>query len=432
MAEGPGPSLGAASSLGASAPSSLGADKAPKPADGAQPGPSAGEMQAALVQIHQMLALLDLPLTQGRMGKPQAGMHEGIIYGLRDMLAPLDAQMRVQGTDAQSLAAAIRGQEASQALDSFVSNANTMIHMSKRLSSMLQDSTPGVPEGQTALDVVHAYLRAHPLTETDENEVLQRLRHKRRRIPHRDAQRGEGGRDSAEPGNTGDAAGVANPFHPVPRELVFAPTTPWLGDVCAQTLSMQPYEAIAALVHAFNESTKRMCHTEALVLVSPTARIAMPTNRVRARIAAWSSATGELHVEIRDVALVSIGLRVSPECHATGMDRTLMPSRFALYDDLGNHLFIQALHHTMTQRSYIEALGRTLMHIAALRTLYDSQPLPETPMESIPARVTAGQLLGDGTHAQTRVIAWKWCKVAAVDTSAPAQGEWCAFLPCLL
>lgn len=77
-----------------------------------------------------------------------------------------------------------------------------------------------------------------------------------------------------------------------------------------------------------------------------------------------------------------------------------------------------------------KAIAQSLMHISALRTLYDPLPTPATFVQPMISRVTFTELDWDRTLDRTQSIVWKWCRVLKQDQSD--QGEWCAYFPSMM
>ena len=112
----------------------------------------------------------------------------------------------------------------------------------------------------------------------------------------------------------------------------------------------------------------------------------------------------------------------------TKIIESLLPSRFAQYNELSDHFFLYALENQANYTPY-EALGRTLLHVAGMRTLYDPPPLPAHHMPSV-GRIAYATLDMDTTLDRTHCVLWKWCQVP--NTSPQAKGEWCAVVPNML
>lgn len=406
--------------------------------------PTAGELHAALLQVNQMLALIDLPLAQGQPSKRPAGMHDGLVYGLRDLLIPLNSVMRGSGATAQNLAAAIGAPTNStpaHELGAYVSSATGMTHILDQVVESLQAPLPGVPDARTALQVVERHLESHPLSTADERDLLLRLRQKRRRVMERkDVLSDAAAEQSAVPDE------VRSPLYPPPSTLTFRAHTPWIESCARETV----HATLAALVSAFNDTYADVCRAEAAALApaNPDMGQTLPAHRVRARLTHWSGASGDIEVELRDVALATIGVQVAgdqahvvrlhlsapserPRGEARGVSASLLPSRFASYNALGDHLFLYALDRQKQAASYVEALGATLLHLAALRTYFDGLPVPETQVQTVPTRVAVATLDPESTLDRTKSAVWKWCRALNPAGLAP-QGEWCAYSPSLL
>lgn len=412
--------------------------------------PSAGELQAALLHVNQMLSLLDLPLAQGRPCRQPPSMHEGLMYSLNDLLIPLNSLMRIPYSTEQNLAAAIgaqnnAGSTSTHDLGLYESNATGIAHVLEQLNSLMHESLPGCSDGDTAVQVVERQLAQDPLSPTEVREVLLRMRQKRRRLTDMPAnQSGKGRSTKQSPGST-----LRSPLYPMPTALHFASLTPWIEECEASAKGQSVQEALGALVQSFNETISVRCRNEAEALRSPSRDIGqhLPMQRVRARLVSWSDGAGEIQVELRDIALVTIGLQgVDDGAHVArinlfapsesddderrGVSGSLLPSRFARYNEIADHLLIYALERQRST-SYLSALGHALEQVAALRTVFDPLPVPESLVSPIPARVEVGTLAQDKTMDHTKCIVWKWCCVLQPDAPAP-QGEWCAYSPRLM
>ena len=88
----------------------------------------------------------------------------------------------------------------------------------------------------------------------------------------------------------------------------------------------------------------------------------------------------------------------------TKIIESLLPSRFAQYNELSDHFFLYALENQANYTPY-EALGRTLLHVAGMRTLYDPPPLPAHHMPSV-GRIAYATLDMDTTLDRTHCVLW--------------------------
>lgn len=412
--------------------------------------PSTGELQAALLHINQMLSLLDLPLAQGRPSRQPPSMHEGLMYSLNDLLIPLNSLMRIPYSTEQNLAAAIgaqnnAGSAPTHDLGVYESTATGIAHVLEQLNSLMHESLPGSSDGDTAVQVVERHLAQDPLSTTEVRDVLLRMRQKRRRLTAVPTAQTGKGRSSKNPPGTA----LRSPLYPMPTALHFASLTPWIEECEASAKSQPIQDSLKVLVQSFNEVMAVRCRNEAEALRSPSRDFGqhLPIERVRARLASWGDRAGEIQVELRDIALITIGLQgaddgahvarinlfapsESGDDERRGVSGSLLPSRFARYNEIADHLLIYALERQRSM-SYLQALGHTLEQVAALRTVFDPLPVPESLVSPVPARIEVGTLAQDKTMDHAKCIVWKWCSVLQPDATTP-QGEWCAYSPRLM
>lgn len=426
------------------------AEKETKETSSSSAKPSACELQAALLHVNQMLALLDAPLAQGRSSRQPVSMHDGLVYSLTDLLIPLNSLMRIPGSTAQNLAAAIGAQNGTNNapghdLGTYVSNISNIANVLEQLNSLLNEPMPGSMDGRTALQILEQQLALEPLSQADERDVLLRMRQKRRRLLGPSTKHTGKGK-SVDRVKESD---VLSPLYPMPNALQFSGLTPWL-DECMRLYNEKPIgDALSGLVNIFNEMMLEQGRAEAEALSSQNRDVGqhIPAHRVRARLAAWQNDSGEIQIEIRNIAIATISLQVvadeariarvtmcAPHEFQAGKRRgvsgAVMPSRFASYNEISDHLLISALER-QRENNYIRAVGHTLEHVAALRTLFDPLPIPESHVPTFPTRICIGTLPPEKTIDNTKCLVWKWCRALIPNASAP-QGEWCAYSPQLL
>lgn len=104
---------------------------------------------------------------------------------------------------------------------------------------------------------------------------------------------------------------------------------------------------------------------------------------------------------------------------------SLLPSKYALYNEISSHLLVYALHYQDQNDQWLEALGQTLLQVAGLRTLYDPEPTAVTPVLSLTTRTACATLSPENLLDHTRMVVWKWCRLPGA--SAGDDGDWCAF-----
>lgn len=399
--------------------------------------------RSSLVRIQQAQALVDAPLSTGQPIPPRPSMRDGLLYGLHDLLAPLDSVMQMQGTSAQGLAAAITADPStnttpSQGLLSFAQSASSMLNMAERVKAMLNEPLNVTENTDTAFGALEKERERAPLKCRDERDIILRMRKKRRQLSNIPIMS-----KSREGTDTSELALVRSPLQPMPNSLTFEATTSWVDDVVERNKQTSPTNAVHDLIQAFQIYVKEHCRREALVLTDAQVMHPFPALRVRARLAMWSGMGGSFEVELRDIGLVaiqvqvvqgdvqitSIGMRAPSEYkHAT--PTSLLPSRYINYGDLSNHLLVHALSREHDYGRGLKALAHTLLHIAGLRTLYDPLPVLATSVAPTLSRVTIGTLGWNATIDREQCVVWKWCRVVA-PTPSP-HGEWCAYAPSLL
>lgn len=361
---------------------------------------SQAELQAAQLKIEQMLALLEIP--GPRTPVQYRGVQGGLVYALQDLLSPLQEAAPETSVDRIAAVLGFPGpSNHAKDMPFYSAAANTTLTMTDRLAQLVKEELPGKQKSALA----HAQEHAEKLSPSDQNDIALRLRKKSHA-----GQSGERERSS-------DA----------PNELVFEPHGTWLEQVEAESATASPKEAATSVVGAFNVAMHRDLELERAVF--PDAR-----SRVRAWVAAWHVG-GEVHVELRDIGLVAIGLddhdgvritrvnmlapteRTEP---SAGTSRTLLPSRFAYFRELSDHLLVHALRRDMP---WVRALSTTLLHCAALSTLFD--PLPgTTPGRTATATLDPRKLIDRAT-----CVVYKWCHVTGAEA---LPGAWYAYAPVMI
>lgn len=399
--------------------------------------------RAALLQVQQAQALVDAPLSAGHPIPPRPNMREGLLYGLHNLLAPMDSVMQMQVTSVQRLAAAITADPAAnttptQGLLAFAQSASSMLSMAEQVKRLLHERLSVSENTGNAFSVLEQEMERAPLKRGDERDIVLRMRKKRRHLT--DAVFTS---ESVEGKSMKDGAPLRSPLQPMPKSLTFEATTSWVDDVVERSEQASTSGAINDLLNAFQIYINERCKQEALILTDAQNTHPLPALRVRARLAKWCETSGSVEVELRDIGLVSIQVQViesdvqitsvrmcAPTEYKHISTNSLLPSRFTFYDDMSNHLFVYAVSHERKNGRGIEALGLTLLHVAGLRTLYDPLPILATNVAPMISRVMYGTLGWNATIDREQCIVWKWCQVVA-GTPSP-HGEWCAYAPSLL
>lgn len=357
-------------------------------------------LQGAQLKIEQMLALLDMP---GSSAPSQyRGVNGGLMHALQDLLSPLRTAAPEAAVDQIATVLGFPGpNDEHKGITSYTAAANTALQMTDRLSQLAKEELPG--ESKTALAI--AQKRAEKLSRSDQNDIVLRMRKKRHAV------------------SSGERKGVSS----APSGLCFEPNGAWLDTVEGDAPSMSHKDTVYALVAAFNTAMRQQAELE-------RGAIQGPRNRVRAWVAEWGVG-GEIHVELRDVALVVIGVDEGDDVRITrvnvlaptedtapsaGTSRTFLPSRYAYYRELSDHLLVHALRR---DAPWVRALAQTLLHCAGLATLYD--PLPDVSSARIATATLDPRQLVD----RATCVVWKWCHVPG-NTAVPAA--WCAFTPAMI
>ncbi|WFC97733.1 hypothetical protein MYAM1_000452 [Malassezia yamatoensis] len=415
--------------------------------NGKASAPTTEQLQNCLVRVNHMLTLLDAPLAQGRSCRRPSSMHDGIVYSLDDLLIPMNAVLNKSSPMASSIGEVVnmpgyaRG-NTSRDMATYLANTATVSSALDQLVNLLKQETESFPESLTVNQVLQRQLRANPLTDAEEREIVLQMRQKRRRLTSTD----DGDCVASPSQNSADQFNARSPLYPMPEQLSFSGLTPWIGKCVEKQKEVPVQNALEALVADFNETYASVCRAEATALAPIHANIGqrLPAHRIRARLARWDGDLGEICAEIRDVALIKIGLQMvgdalqiaritlySPseltQANSSTEKVSQMGSKFGLYNSIADQLFIYALnrqHHS----HYLHTLGCTLEHLAALRTYFDPLPVPETQDRTLRERVAIGTLPSDKVLNQSACIDWKWCRALLSEGSTP-QGEWCAYSP---
>ncbi|WFD41818.1 hypothetical protein MPSI1_000454 [Malassezia psittaci] len=329
----------------------------------------------------------------------------------------------------------------SRDMATYLANTAAVSSALDQLVNLLQQESESYSESRTVSQVLQRQLRANPLTDAEEREIVLQMRQKRRRLTSTDDEA-----TASSHQNSSNQSNARSPLYPMPEQLSFSGLTPWIGQ-CVEKQKEEPVQkALDSLVSKFNENYASVCRAEATALAPIHANIGqrLPAHRIRARIARWDGELGEICTEIRDVALVNIGLQMvgdapqiaritlySPSelTQANNSTQKVSPmgSKFSLYNSIADQLFIYALNR-QHQSHYLNTLGCTLEHVAALRTYFDPLPVPETRDRTLRERVAIGTLPSDKVLNQSACIDWKWCRALLSEESTP-QGEWCAYSP---
>ena len=403
--------------------------------------------KAALSRVQQAQTLLNTPLSSGQPLPAHPSMHDGLLYGLNDLIYPMDGVLQMRRSGAQGLAAAIGADQSStaaptptQGLHTFLQNATSMLHIANQVVSMLRSPLTGMEPSVNALEVLEQEQQRRPLEPNDKRDIILRMRKKRRISTDSPPCQ-----DSRQKHSTSATQSVRAPLQPIPSSLTFQATTAWIERVTERCRDVSLLSSVEDLVHEFHLYMKDRCLEESSTLTNSQGNRTLPPQRVRARVSLWSSKSGTVFVELRDVGLVSIELQLrnnelnimsmsmcspSEYPHIQSSSSALLPSRFMFYGDISNHLLVYALSH---QRSYghgLAALAHTLLHVAGLRTLYDPLPVPAPSVAPIISRLTYGTLDWNATLDREQCIVWKWCQVVSPIPSN--QGEWCAYVPGLM
>ena len=399
------------------------------------------EWEAALLRVQQALALIDAPLASGRPVPPRPTMHDGLLYGPHDLLAPVESVLHMNASSAQGLAAAIAAEPSlspTQGLHTFIQQASHMLVRAEQVKTLLSEPL-GVSGNQwNALSMLERGLERSPPTPHDEREILVGIRKKRRQL---DASSHIP--DTNKPMKEADTMIVRARLLPMPDSLTLEAATPWVDRVLERSLSQPLLMAVQDLLHEFQLYINERCKQDSCILTDSQGSSKLPARRVRARLAFWTDTLGSIEVELRDVGLVHIQVRTDQhdvcitnisicaptEYQSSTGSNTAQPSRFMYYGDISNHLLVHALSR---QRSYgcgLEALAQTCLHVAGLRTLYDALPAPSTSATPMISRVTYGMLKTDALLDHNQSLVWHWCRI--VSSTSSNQGEWCAYVPSL-
>ena len=400
------------------------------------------ESKAALLRVQQALAMIDAPLASGRPVPPRPTMHDGLLYGLHDLLAPVESVLHIHASSARGLAAAIAAEPSpspTQGLHTFVQNASHMLLRAEQVKSLLTEPL-GVAENQwNVLSMLEQRLERTPPTLQDERDILIRMRKKRRHLDQ-----GSHIPDANTPDKEADNISVRARLLPMPDSLTFEAATPWVEQVLERSPNQPLLMAVQDLLHEFQLYINERCKQDSCVFTGGQGPSRLPSHRVRARLAFWTDTGGSIEVELRDVGLVhiqvradrhdicitSIGICAPTEYQSNSGSNTMLPSRFMYYGDISNHLLVHALSR---QRSYgrgLAALAQTCLHVAGLRTLYDPLPVPSSSVTPVISRVTYGTLKPDAMLDHAQCLVWHWCRIVSFTSSD--QAEWCAHVPSLL
>lgn len=419
-------------------------DKAPTHTDEkseSQGAMSVIEWEAALLRVQQALALIDAPLASGRPVPPRPMMHDGLLYGLHDLLAPVESVLHMNPSSAQGLAAAITAESSlspTQGLHTFIQKASHMLVRAEQVKTLLSEPLGVSGNQRNALSMLERGLERSPPTPHDEREILVRIRKKRRQL---DA--GSHIPDTLKPVKEADNIIVRARLLPVPDSLTFEAATPWVDRVLKRSPNQPLSMAVQDLLHEFQLYINERCKQDSCILTDSQGSSPFPARRVRARLAFWTDTLSSIEVELRDVGLVRIQVRADHhdvcitnmsicapmEYQSISGSNAVQPSRFMYYGDISNHLLVHALS---SQRSYgrgLEALAQTCLHVAGLRTLYDALPTPSTSVAPMISRVTYGMLKPDALLDHNQTLVWHWCRI--VSSMSSNQGEWCAYVPSL-
>lgn len=361
---------------------------------------SSAALHAAQLKVEQMLALLDMSGTSAP--SQYRGVNGGLMYALQDLLSPLRTAAPETAVNKIATLLGFPGpSEEHTGIASYTAAANAALQMVDRLSQLAKEELPG--ESKSALTI--AQERADKLSRNDQNDIVLRMRKKRHIC------------SSGERKRTSNA----------PRELCFKPHGEWVDTVENDSVSMSPKDTAAALVSAFSAAMRKQAEIERNFIQGTR-------NRVRAWIAAWDNG-GEIRVEVRDTALVAIGVDESSDVRITrvnvlaptesaklgaGTSHAFLPSRYAYYRELSDHLLVHALRR---EETWVRSLAQTLLHCAGLSTLYD--PVPDT----CSGRVATATLDPRQLIDRATCVVWKWCHVPGADT-VPAA--WHAFAPSMI
>ncbi|PKI84706.1 hypothetical protein MVES_001096 [Malassezia vespertilionis] len=417
--------------------------------------PTANALQRALLHVKQMLNLLDAHTAQSQLPIPQAGIHEGILYGMLDLLIPITSLMQMHGTSSQSLAAVIGAQANAPGaqppdLATYLSHVSSILQMLEQIKGLLREPIDESSNDASALQVAEQEYSAAPLTPAQQRDLLLTLRRKRQCTKPLHSARACKEEIRSEECDSG----ICSSLYPIPSSLSFAPRSPWLAEVQASTSGETPAHRVRSLVQAFNSAMYVQCKAEAAALSSlnPDFGQNPPKHRIRARfVSREGTDAAEVQIELRDLGIVSLGLLILNDnarvmritmCAPVeqrqglrcGVSDSILPSKFAYYNQLSDHLFVYALHHHAKHPDYMEALGHTFNHIASLRTLFDPLPIFLAGVPSEPVRVALYTLDFEMTLDKSQCIVWKWCRVPTPpsDLVPSQQGEWCAYCPTLL
>lgn len=405
------------------------------------PEASISSLRACQHRVKQVLSLLSSPQIQD----PQSScvdMQHGLLHSLHDILHPLNDILPLINQNDQDISCPIgsttqRATNSSKGLDTFMQNATTLLQLSNQVSTLLKEPMSGEFRESTVLQLLEKRVKEAPLQCKDQNEILLRLR-KKRRYERTDTSPFKPSNSESTNQNT------LSPLTPIPSQLSFEATTSWIDDLLQKSGTMAPKDACDLAVNAFNAYMEKRCLDESMIFKNSQGERYLAKRRVRARLASWNESRGEIQVELRDVGCATIqfdwtdaGIQIlqagvsSPSEYLRDQVNVLLPSKFGFYNDISAHLFMHALHRQNQGLSSLKLLCNTLMHVAGLRTLYDPLPAPPTQVSAIPSRTTYGSLKQDNDEFLCPV-SWKWCQIACDSVSPDAQGEWVAFTPHML
>lgn len=252
-----------------------------------------------------MLALLDTPLAQGQAPARRPSVQDGLIYGLSDLLTPMDTIMRLSASKNYDIVSPMNTDAAAstpgpEALARFVQTATGMLQVADQLSSLLDEPVHGENNNLNALELLKNALPASPLSPAEQQDVVLRMRKKRRAA------------EGSLPENS-DAEKEPVPSKKVrpskPHGLSFITTNTPLEAVL-QSPATELKDSLEKLIDAFNLMQRDICGQEKDKILGPNGQRFLPTHRVRARVAHWSDNAAEVQVELRDVGLVTIHLRL--------------------------------------------------------------------------------------------------------------------------
>ena len=395
-------------------------------------------LRASKNQVKQILSLLH-PCQLLDQQPSYVGIQNGLLHSLHNILSPLNDVVGMQSEGDQDISSEIdpttqRAPSSSRGLDIFIQNATTLLQLTDQVRNSLKEPIPGFSMNSTALQLLEQRLKDAPLQPKDQQKVLLRLRRMRRTVMPE-------GR-SPEPLDSKSASSrIRSPLHPIPSELKFEATSPWIDYLVDPEDKYSLKGVCIKIVDAFNAYMDKRCEDESVTFKNIQGDRYLARRRVRARMACWKDSRAEIHIELRDVACVNLqfewsdsGIQIlhtdvcSPNEYLQDQVNLLLPSKYGLYNDLSTHLFIHALHRQNQEMRPIVVLCTTLMHVAGLRTFFDPLPVSPSTVAAIHSRTVYGSLQKEANEEFTRLISWKWCRIAG-DPASPPQGEWVAFSP---